>query len=161
MLLESCLDLATQGTFLSFDCRHSEIKLACYFFQLELVFPPAGGAKGVKVVASILTGRDEALPIALFVSDAPGRGHGSTTGVFALHQCKGPCGWRWETFTSLAGSEIEDLIPPDVLAQVVDRWQRGLNTALLTPTSLESLSFLKSRLGRSRTTSLWSHLFGR
>jgi hypothetical protein len=39
----------------------------------ELVFPPARGAKGVKVVASILTGRDEALPIALFYSDATGR----------------------------------------------------------------------------------------
>ena len=51
------------------------------------------------------------------------------------------------TFTSLAGSEIEDLIPPDVLAQVLIVGSVGLNTALLTPTSLESLSFLKSRLG--------------
>jgi hypothetical protein len=39
----------------------------------ELVFPPAGGAKGVKAVACILGGRDEKLPIALFDSDTQGR----------------------------------------------------------------------------------------
>ena len=39
----------------------------------ELVFPPAGGAPGVKAVASILGGRDEELPVALFDSDETGR----------------------------------------------------------------------------------------
>jgi AAA ATPase domain len=90
----------------------------------ELVFPPAGGAKGVKVVASILTGRDEALPIALFDSDATGRATAQQLSSSLYIDAKDRV-LEVGTFTSLEGSEIEDLIPPDVLAQVVDRWQRG------------------------------------
>ena len=39
----------------------------------EFVFPPAGGAKTTKIVASILTGRDEELPVVLLDGDKPGR----------------------------------------------------------------------------------------
>ena len=39
----------------------------------ELVFPPSHGAKNAKVVASILTGRDEVLPVMLFDGDEAGR----------------------------------------------------------------------------------------
>jgi len=39
----------------------------------ELVFPPAGGTKGVRAVSSILGGRDEVLPVVLFDSDSAGR----------------------------------------------------------------------------------------
>jgi hypothetical protein len=90
----------------------------------ELVFPPAGGAKGVKVVASILTGRDEAPAIALFVSDATGRATAQQLASSLYIDAKDRV-LEVGTFTSLAGSEIEDLILPDVLAQVVDSWQRG------------------------------------
>ena len=38
----------------------------------ELVFPPAGGAKTTKIVASILTGRDEALPVVLLTATSQG-----------------------------------------------------------------------------------------
>lgn len=90
----------------------------------ELVFPPAGGAKGVKVVASILTGRDEALPIALFDSDAAGKTTAqqltSSLYVDAKERVLGIA-----SFTGLEDSEVEDLIPPDLLSQVLDRWQRG------------------------------------
>jgi hypothetical protein len=39
----------------------------------ELIFPPTGGTKGVKAVVSILGGRDEQLPVALFDSDDAGK----------------------------------------------------------------------------------------
>mgnify|MGYP003345718610 FL=1 len=39
----------------------------------ELVFPPCGGAKTARVVASILTGRDETLPMVLLDGDGPGK----------------------------------------------------------------------------------------
>ena len=39
----------------------------------ELLFPPAGGAKTTRIVASILTGRDEALLVVLLDGDEPGR----------------------------------------------------------------------------------------
>jgi energy-coupling factor transporter ATP-binding protein EcfA2 len=90
----------------------------------ELVFPPAGGAKGVKVVASILTGRDEALPMALFDSDATGKETARQLASSLYVDAKDRV-LEVATFTGLAGSEIEDLIPPDVLTLAVDRWQRG------------------------------------
>jgi hypothetical protein len=90
----------------------------------ELVFPPAGGAKGVKVVASILTGRDEALPIALFDSDATGKATAQQLTTSLYSDAKERV-LEVGSFTNLEGSEIEDLIPPDAMAQVVDRWQRG------------------------------------
>ncbi len=90
----------------------------------ELVFPPAGGAKGVKVVASILTARDEVLPIALFDSDTTGKETAKQL-TSSLYVDAKERVLEVATFTGLDGSEIEDLIPPDVLAQVVDRWQRG------------------------------------
>ena len=39
----------------------------------ELVFPPAGGTKNTKMVASILTGRDEALPFMILDGDVMGK----------------------------------------------------------------------------------------
>ena len=90
----------------------------------ELVFPPAGGAKGVKVVASILTGRDESLPIALFDSDSTGKETARQLTSSLYVDAKDRV-LEVATFTGVEGSEIEDLIPPDVLTQVVDRWQRG------------------------------------
>ncbi|HIE27281.1 TPA: OLD family endonuclease, partial [Candidatus Poribacteria bacterium] len=38
----------------------------------ELVFPPSGGAKTAKIIASILLGRDDALPFVLLDGDASG-----------------------------------------------------------------------------------------
>ncbi len=89
----------------------------------ELVFPPAGGARGVKVVASILGGRDEQLPVALFDSDLQGKATAKSLrdGLYA-----GEPGLvlEVESFTGMADSEIEDLIPPELLARELDRWQR-------------------------------------
>jgi len=87
------------------------------------VFPPAGGTKGVKAVASILSGRDEELPIALFDSDAQGRATAQAlrTGLYAADpQLVLEVG----TFTGMPDSEIEDLIPPPIIAHELDRWQR-------------------------------------
>lgn len=90
----------------------------------EFVFPPAGGAKGVKAVSSILGGRDGELPVALFDSDAQGRATAEAlrSGLYA-----GDPNLVLEvaTFTGTSDSEIEDLIPPGIIARQLDRWQRG------------------------------------
>jgi hypothetical protein len=80
--------------------------------------------KGVKVVASILTGRDEALPIALFDSDVTGRATAQQLTTSLYVDAKDRI-LEVGTFTGVGGSEIEDLIPGEVLAQVIDRWQRS------------------------------------
>ena len=89
----------------------------------ELVFPPAGGAKTTKIVASILTGRDEALPVVLLDGDGPGRRMAKdlSTDLYAADTNKV---LSTDDFTGLQGSEIEDLMPVDFLAETLDRWQR-------------------------------------
>lgn len=90
----------------------------------ELVFPPAGGTKGVKAVASILGGRDEELPVALFDSDPQGK----TTAQLlrnGLYADAPGLVFEIEMFTEMANSETEDLIPPELIARELDRWQRA------------------------------------
>ena len=93
----------------------------------ELVFPPAGGTKGVKAVASILLGRDEAMPVVLLDSDAPGlqMARALRDGMYSSTQDRV---LDVAVFTKLPDSEIEDLMPQSVVAQELDRWQRGANT---------------------------------
>jgi energy-coupling factor transporter ATP-binding protein EcfA2 len=90
----------------------------------ELVFPPADGAKGVKAVSTILTGRDDELPIVLLDSDEAGR-----TFAAALKKemyAKSPeLVLEVAKFCALENAEIEDLIPASIFVPVLDRWQRA------------------------------------
>ena len=87
--------------------------------------PAAGGAKGVRAVSSILGGRDEVLPVALFDSASEGREAGQslrqTLYASESHLVLdiGPCAG------GLAGAEIEDLLPAEILINQLDRWQRA------------------------------------
>jgi len=90
----------------------------------ELVFPPAGGAKGVKAVAGILCGKDETLPVALFDGDRVGRSTAESLRK-DLYADKPSLVLTVDTYTGIADSEIEDLIPPEYLARQLDRWQRA------------------------------------
>jgi len=92
----------------------------------ELVFPPAGGAKGVKVVASILYGRDSDLPVALLDGDASGRSMAKQLRE-ALYVETPELVLDVSTFTGMVDSEIEDLLPPEIVVRELDRWQRSAN----------------------------------
>lgn len=89
----------------------------------ELVFPPAGGAKTTRIVASILTGRDEALPLVLLDGDVPGRRMAKelTSDLYRHERTKVLC---TDEFAGFGESEVEDLLPVEFLAEVVDRWHR-------------------------------------
>ena len=91
--------------------------------QRELVFPPAGGAKTTRIVASILMGRDEALPVVLLDGDEPGRRMAKDLAGGLYSSEKGKI-VNTDDFAGFAKSEIEDLLPVQFLAEVVDRWQR-------------------------------------
>lgn len=85
----------------------------------ELVFPSAGGAKTARITASILTGRDEQLPIILADDDTPGRS--AVRDLRSSLYAETP-----ERVLSLKdfvfeGAEVEDLFPPEFLAEVADR----------------------------------------
>lgn len=93
----------------------------------EFVFPPAGGTKNTRMVASILTGRDEALPYMILDGDLMGKKLVKELGssLYQDHADRLIC---VDDYTSIEGSEIEDLIPLDVMAAVIDRMYRSAET---------------------------------
>ena len=93
----------------------------------ELVFAPAGNARGVRPVASLLLGRDGPLPVALFKSDQSGR-----TLVQSLRStlyAESPQRvLQVGDFVSVPDAEVEDLVPREILVKELDRWQRSADT---------------------------------
>jgi hypothetical protein len=94
----------------------------------ELVFPPPGGAKGVKAVASILGGRDEELPVALFDSDHIGNETVKSL-KGSLYAKNDHLLLQVGSFVSTPNAEIEDLIPIELIAKEVDRLYRSADQA--------------------------------
>jgi hypothetical protein len=92
--------------------------------QRELVFPPSGGAKTAKVVASILTGRDEVLPFVLLDSDRLGKQFADSLKTGPYAEAPGRV-LSMQDFVGFDGAEIEDLFPASFLAAELDRMERG------------------------------------
>ncbi|MBT5303674.1 MAG: AAA family ATPase [Candidatus Scalindua sp.] len=86
----------------------------------EMVFIPVGGAKGVKPVVSIIQGAQSDLPFTLLDSDTTGKQFQTSlkNGFYSDNKDKVI---ETDTFTDKTGSEIEDLIPLDLLVDCFDR----------------------------------------
>src|SRR5262249_23481820 len=71
----------------------------------------------------ILGGRDENLPITLFDDDTQGRATAQSlkTSIYAGEPY---LVLDVATYTGIANSEIEDLVPPELIARELDRWKR-------------------------------------
>jgi energy-coupling factor transporter ATP-binding protein EcfA2 len=95
----------------------------------ELVFPPCGGAKTAGIVASILTGRDEILPKVLLDDDVPGRRLGESL-KGSLYSGAPEKILSVSTFVGFEHAEVEDLFPPELLAEDMDRMERGTEERL-------------------------------
>lgn len=91
----------------------------------ELVFPPSGGAKTAKVVAGILTGRDEQLPLMFLDGDQAGRDLSKS--VRGNLYVEAPDRVKLVTdFCKVENAEIEDLLPLQFLSRIVDRiWRQS------------------------------------
>lgn len=90
----------------------------------ELVFPPGGGTKTIRITSGILTGRDDQLPVVLMDSDAAGSRMVKElrTSLYAAEQAKV---LQTDSYAaSLTGSEVEDLIPFRLYAEAVDKVER-------------------------------------
>jgi len=89
----------------------------------EIVFPPAGGAKGIKAVASILGGRDGALPLAFLDSDVQGTRFAQElrSGLYAADLGRV---LQVGSFVEIEEAEVEDLIPAEIIVKSVDRMFR-------------------------------------
>jgi energy-coupling factor transporter ATP-binding protein EcfA2 len=89
----------------------------------EIVFVSAGGARGVSTVASIVSFADDSLPPVLLDSDGPGKA-ARTSLEQGLYKNSKDRLFSIEEFTSMADSEVEDLMPGSVLARVASRFYR-------------------------------------
>lgn len=90
----------------------------------ELVFPPSGGAKTAKIIASILMGRDDALPMVLLDSDAAGKQAAKALQDNLYQGAKERVLLTDDYIEGLKETEIEDLLPAALLIQVLDRMER-------------------------------------
>lgn len=86
----------------------------------ELVFVPSGGAKMVRIIASILTGRDEGLPFIVLDSDKPGA-HAVGVLSSSLYANAKDRILSVGDFADVEEAEVEDLLPSTFLAQEIDR----------------------------------------
>lgn len=89
----------------------------------ELVFPPCGGAKTARVVASILTGRDEVLPKVLLDSDVAGKKMASTLRADSYAADPNRV-IMLADYVGFDNAEVEDLFPAHFLATEIDRMFR-------------------------------------
>lgn len=90
----------------------------------EIVFPPAGGTKGVKAVASILGGRGDRLPVVLLDADLQGQSTAQSLRD-GLYADEAQLVLQVADFAGMPNSETEDLIPAEFLVREIDKWQRG------------------------------------
>lgn len=90
----------------------------------ELVFPPGGGTKTLRITASILTGRDDELPFTLLDGDAMGVRmlKELSTNLYSADNQKLLC---TDNYVGFVGSEVEDLFPSAIVADAVDRHLRS------------------------------------
>ncbi len=89
----------------------------------ELVFPPAGGAKGIKAIASILGGRNEMLPVAFLDSDKQGTQFAKDLRA-NLYQSAQERVLQVGEYIEIEGAEVEDLIPTEIIIKAVGRMIR-------------------------------------
>jgi energy-coupling factor transporter ATP-binding protein EcfA2 len=93
----------------------------------EIVFPPSHGANNAKVVASILSGKDEVLPSMLLDGDTAGKKMARDLQNGLYQSDKGKIKTT-DAYAGFENSEIEDLFPTAFIANVVDRWGRHADT---------------------------------
>jgi hypothetical protein len=94
--------------------------------ERELVFLPGGGAKGIATLAGIFSDDDGNLPPVLFDSDQSGREERQRL-VSGLYQHSKSKALAVGDLLTLADSEVEDLLPLDMIAACVARILRGHN----------------------------------
>ncbi len=86
----------------------------------ELVFPPGGGAKSVKIISSILLGRDDDLPFVLLDDDDIGRSAANELKKELYNTSENKV-LNLRTFLGMEHVEIEDLVPVQIYIDIVDR----------------------------------------
>lgn len=96
----------------------------------ELVFPPGGGTKTLRITASILTGRDDKLPVVLLDGDVMGSRMAKELST-SLYEQEREKILLTDSYVGFGDSEVEDLIPQSQFADAVDRIFRDADQRFL------------------------------
>lgn len=96
----------------------------------EIIFIPSGGVKGIRALASLLSGKDETLPIVLLDSDKSGKGQ-KTSLLKDLYKDFPNRIIEIEDIVDLEQAEVEDLIPVELIERYIVRLSRGVDEEFL------------------------------
>lgn len=128
ILLQGCQPIIVEGP--SDQHYFNAIKLYLirnkkYTPNMELVFMPSGGVRGVAGVVSIVSGKDGELP--LVILDADGSGKSARDKLQAnLYQHNTDAIIDVGEFLNFDNGEVEDLLPPNLMVRQVNRLFRDV-----------------------------------
>jgi len=128
ILLQGCQPVIVEGT--SDQYYLNAIKLYLVKTQkftpnMELVFVPTGGIKGVRGVAGILSGKNYVLPFVLLDSDSNGK---DAKNQLKSNLYSGSKELLLDVgeFVGFENSEVEDLFPIELMSKQIDRLLRDV-----------------------------------
>ena len=128
ILLQGCQPIIVEGP--SDQHYFNAIKLYLirnkkYTPNMELVFMPSGGVRGVAGVVSIVSGKDGELP--LVILDADGSGKGAREKLQSnLYKHNTDAIIDVGEFLNFDNGEVEDLLPPNLMIRQVNRLFRDV-----------------------------------
>ena len=123
ILLQGCQPVIVEGPSDQFYLNAIKlylIKKQKFSPNLELVFLPSGGVKGIPGVVSIVSGKDGKLPKVILDSDSIGKAAKQKLST-NLYSSNTDEILETDDFSELQGSEIEDLIPYSLLSKHLDK----------------------------------------
>jgi predicted ATPase len=128
ILLQGCQPVIVEGPSDQFYLNAIKlylIRTQKFAPNLELVFVPTGGVRGVQGVVSIVGGRNADLPTVILDSDKSGR---DAKNKLQSNLYSGASERILDVadFTEVSESEIEDLFPVDLMTRQLDRFFRDV-----------------------------------
>lgn len=127
ILLQGCKIIIVEGPSDQFYLNGIKIHLinkGLFQPKAEIVFVPSGGVKGIRPLSSLLSGKEEELPIVLIDSDSSGKGMKNSL-LKDLYKDFSEKIIEIEDILGLEKSEVEDLIPYELIERFVIRLSRG------------------------------------
>jgi predicted ATPase len=123
MLLEGCQPVIVEGASDQLCLSAAKTLLVAagdIAPKREILFVPAGGAKGATTLASLLASRDETLPVALLDSDTIGKSAAKSLRDGLYKGVEGRVLLLGDLI-GMDGAEVEDLLPASLVARLVSR----------------------------------------
>ena len=123
VMLQGCQTFIVEGVsdqFYFSAIKNVLVRDKKYAPQREMVFAPAGGVKGVSGIAGLVSGKDSEPPIVILDSDKNGEDYKKKLENGLYKECQERI-ITIKDITKTDQSEVEDLIPFELIAKAVER----------------------------------------